>query len=139
MFGVYIFINQYLQLVLGLSPLQAGITTLPWALTFVVGSLVTPRLSRRGSPVSLLVWGLVVSAAGFAMLTFVDGRRHCDSGGDTGDQSWAWPRVHNRQRDITAAPPERAGAASLSKPVRAEWRAWHRCAWRSSQSIVCAY
>ena len=29
-FGAYIFISQYLQLVLGLSPLVAGLWTLPW-------------------------------------------------------------------------------------------------------------
>jgi MFS transporter, DHA2 family, multidrug resistance protein len=44
MFGVYIFITQYLQLVLGLSPLLAGLATLPWALAFVVGSPI--RTSR---------------------------------------------------------------------------------------------
>ena len=37
MFGVYIFITQYLQLVLGLSPLVAGLATVPWSLCFVVG------------------------------------------------------------------------------------------------------
>ena len=31
MFGSYVFIGQYLQLVLGLSPLQAGLWTLPWS------------------------------------------------------------------------------------------------------------
>ena len=40
MFGVYIFITQYLQLVLGLSPLHAGLATVPWSLAFVVGSLL---------------------------------------------------------------------------------------------------
>ena len=43
MMGVYIFITQYLQLVLGLTPLQAGFATLPWALSFTVGSLLAPR------------------------------------------------------------------------------------------------
>ena len=42
MFGAYIFIAQYLQLVLGLSPLAAGIWTLPWALAFMrrLGALI---------------------------------------------------------------------------------------------------
>ena len=57
MFGVYIFITQYLQLVLGLTPLQAGLATVPWALAFVVGSLLAPRLARRWPPVSILVGG----------------------------------------------------------------------------------
>jgi DHA2 family multidrug resistance protein-like MFS transporter len=123
MFGVYIFINQYLQLVLGLSPLQAGITTLPWALTFVVGSLVTPRLSRRGSPVSLLVWGLVVSAAGFAMLTFVDGRHAIAIlVASTVIMSAGLAPVFTigNEMIITAAPPERAGAASALSETGSE-------------------
>ena len=40
MMGVYIFMTQYLQLVLGLTPLQAGIATIPWSLCFTVGSLL---------------------------------------------------------------------------------------------------
>ncbi len=68
---------QYLQLVLRLTPLHASVATLPWAVAFAVGSLVTPRLTRRWSPVSILVWGLVLSALSFALLTLVDRRaRH---------------------------------------------------------------
>ena len=62
---------QYLQLVLRLTPLHASVATLPWAVAFAVGSLVTPRLTRRWSPVSILVWGLVLSALSFALLTLV--------------------------------------------------------------------
>src|SRR5690606_32423924 len=69
MFGVYIFTTQYLQLVLGLSPLKAGLATLPWALAFVAGSLLTPRLARRVPPRSILVWGLLGCACGFGLLT----------------------------------------------------------------------
>src|SRR5262249_5420447 len=47
LFGAWVFIAQYLQLVLGLTPLQAGLWTLPWSLGFVVGSLCTPALVRR--------------------------------------------------------------------------------------------
>jgi MFS transporter, DHA2 family, multidrug resistance protein len=44
-FGGFLFLPQFLQLVLGLSPLEAGLWTLPWALAFVVGSQLTPRLA----------------------------------------------------------------------------------------------
>jgi DHA2 family multidrug resistance protein-like MFS transporter len=70
-FGVYIFIAQYLQLVLGLSPLQAGLATVPSMLAFVVGSMVIPRLTRRLRPAYLVGTGLVISALGFAVLTQV--------------------------------------------------------------------
>ncbi len=46
-FGTFLFIAQYLQLVLGLSPLEAGLWTLPSSLGFVVGSMLTARLVRR--------------------------------------------------------------------------------------------
>jgi DHA2 family multidrug resistance protein-like MFS transporter len=70
-FGVYIFIAQYLQLVLGLPPLQAGLWTVPSMLAFVVGSMMAPMFVRRGRPAYVMGAGLVVSAAGFALLTQV--------------------------------------------------------------------
>ena len=36
-FGIFFFIAQYLQLVLGLSPLEAGLWTVPSAAAFIVG------------------------------------------------------------------------------------------------------
>ena len=71
-FGSYVFIAQYLQLVLGLSPLRAGLWTLPWTTGFIVGSLLTPTLARHVRPAFLIATGLVVGAAGFVMLTQVD-------------------------------------------------------------------
>src|ERR687891_221571 len=66
-FGGFLFLPQFLQLVLGLTPLQAGLWTLPWALAFVVGSQLTPRLARRMSPATLMAGGIVMAAAGFAV------------------------------------------------------------------------
>jgi len=43
MFGVYIYVAQYLQLVLGLSPWWAGVATVPWSLAFVVGLTCPPN------------------------------------------------------------------------------------------------
>jgi DHA2 family multidrug resistance protein-like MFS transporter len=70
-FGVYIFVAQYLQLVLGLPPLQAGLWTVPSMLAFVVGSMAAPMFVRRGRPAYVMGAGLLVSAAGFALLTQV--------------------------------------------------------------------
>jgi MFS transporter, DHA2 family, multidrug resistance protein len=124
MFGVYIFITQYLQLVLGLSPLQAGLATVPWALAFLVGSLLAPRLARRVPRLSMLVGGLVVAAAGFALLAA--------AGGPFG----LWALVAGtvvmslglspvftigNEMIITAAPPERAGAASALSETASEF------------------
>jgi MFS transporter, DHA2 family, multidrug resistance protein len=72
-FGSYVFIAQYLQLVLGLSPLEAGLWTLPWTAGFVFGSLLTPVIVRRFPPASVIAVGLAISAVGFSVLTQVDG------------------------------------------------------------------
>src|ERR687890_760510 len=45
--GYFLFVAQYLQLVLGLSPLEAGLYSLPSAIGFIVGSNAAPRIVRR--------------------------------------------------------------------------------------------
>jgi len=72
-FGAYVFIAQYLQLVLGLSPLAAGLWTVPSMLGFIAGALAVPSIVRRVRPAHVMVVGLVVAAVGFAMLAAVDG------------------------------------------------------------------
>jgi MFS transporter, DHA2 family, multidrug resistance protein len=71
-FGGFLFLPQFLQLVLGLTPLEAGIWTLPWALSFVVGSQLTPRLARRVPPATLMAGGMVMAAVGFAVFLTLD-------------------------------------------------------------------
>jgi DHA2 family multidrug resistance protein-like MFS transporter len=71
-FGAYVFVAQYLQLVLGLSPLKAGLWSLPSFAAFVLGSMVVPRLARRIRPARLIAAGLLVAAIGLAVLTQVD-------------------------------------------------------------------
>jgi MFS transporter, DHA2 family, multidrug resistance protein len=70
-FGAYIFIAQYLQLVLDLSPLQAGLATVPSMLAFVVGSNVVPWIARRLGPAATMAGGLILAAVGFGALTQV--------------------------------------------------------------------
>jgi DHA2 family multidrug resistance protein-like MFS transporter len=71
-FGAYIFIAQYLQLVLGLSPLEAGLWTVPSMLAYIVGSLVVPAMARRVRPVYLMGVGLLIAAVGFGVLALLD-------------------------------------------------------------------
>ena len=123
MFGVYIFITQYLQLVLGLTPLQAGLATLPWSLAFVAGSLLAPRLTRRWAAVSILVCGLVAAACGFAALAFVEGHFAVPLlVASTVVMSLGLAPVFTigNEMIITAAPPERAGAASALSETASE-------------------
>jgi DHA2 family multidrug resistance protein-like MFS transporter len=71
-FGLYVFIGQYLQLVLGLSPLRAGLWTVPSMAAFVAGSMLVPAVARRVPSAHVMSAGLVLAAIGFAVLTQVD-------------------------------------------------------------------
>ncbi|MBC7939937.1 MAG: MFS transporter, partial [Chitinophagaceae bacterium] len=124
MFGVYIFVTQCLQLVLGLSPLRAGLATVPWALAFVVGSMGAPRLARRWSTGSVMVGGLWLAAIGFALLLLADNPSPdlaltaLVAGTVLMGLGMAPVFTLGNEIIITAAPPERAGAASaLSETV----------------------
>jgi DHA2 family multidrug resistance protein-like MFS transporter len=66
--GYFLFISQYLQLVLGLSPLVAAFWSLPSAVGFIVGSTVAPRIIHRYRPSVVMGTGMAIAAAGTAML-----------------------------------------------------------------------
>src|SRR5207247_8915256 len=71
-FGAYVFIAQYVQLVLGLTPLKAGLWTLPSFSMFIAGSMIVPLLARRFPPTQLIGAGLVIAAIGHAVLALLD-------------------------------------------------------------------
>ena len=66
--GYFIFIAQYLQLVLGMSPLSAALWSLPSAAGFTIGSLVAPRLIHRYRPAVIMGSGMAGAALGTALL-----------------------------------------------------------------------
>jgi DHA2 family multidrug resistance protein-like MFS transporter len=66
--GYFLFISQYLQLVLGLSPLVAALWSLPSAVGFIVGSTIAPRIIHRFRPSMIMGVGMAVAAVGTAML-----------------------------------------------------------------------
>jgi DHA2 family multidrug resistance protein-like MFS transporter len=123
-FGAFVFILQHLQLVLGLSPLRAGLWMVPSGLAFIVGGMVTPLLVRRIRPGSVMAAGLALAAAGFALLTLVDATSGIGivvtalvvfSLGLTPVVSLATELI------VGAAPRERAGAASAISETGAEF------------------
>ncbi len=64
--GFLFFVSQHLQLVLGQSPMNAGLVLLPGlAVTIIAGLAVVP-LVRRTGPRAIVAGGLLVSAAGYA-------------------------------------------------------------------------
>jgi MFS transporter, DHA2 family, multidrug resistance protein len=70
-FGIFLFIAQYLQLVLGYSPLEAGLWTVPSAGGFIAGSMLAPALVRVVRPAVVVAGGLLLTAAGLVLLAQV--------------------------------------------------------------------
>ena len=69
-FGILIIVAQYLQLVLGLTPLQAGLWSTPVGFGFVAGSLLTSPALRLMRPAYVLACGLTVAAVGLGAMAF---------------------------------------------------------------------
>jgi MFS transporter, DHA2 family, multidrug resistance protein len=123
-FGAFVFVAQYLQLVVGLSPLEAGVWTLPWPLAFVAGSMLTPMIARHVRPAFVVGAGLVIAAMGFGLLTRVEGT----SGSGfvvigSAVMSLGLAPVFTLATDIIVgtAPPEQAGAASALSETSSEF------------------
>jgi DHA2 family multidrug resistance protein-like MFS transporter len=66
--GYFLFIGQYLQLVLGLSPIEAAVWSLPSALGFIAGSMIAPRIIHRFRPSVIMGAGMAIAALGTATL-----------------------------------------------------------------------
>ncbi len=113
-FGSFVFVAQYLQLVVGLSPLHAGLWTVPSGLAFVVGSLVTPRLSRRFRPSHVIAASFAIAALGFLLMAGAAEYGLWIVVTGTVILSIAFSPVATLTTDLVmaATPPERAGAAS---------------------------
>lgn len=122
-FGVFVFIAQYLQMVAGLSPLEAGMGMLPWALAFVAGSTLTPAVARRVRPGQVISGGLALAAIGFGLLTQVgqDASFAVIAAGLIVSSLGLAP-VFTLVTDLVvgSAPPERAGSASAISETSAE-------------------
>ena len=123
MAGAYFFTVQYLQLVVGLGPLPAGLWLIPSTIAGMGGSMFAPVLARRYRPAFVMGGGLGMGAVGFAMLLLVGG-------------GWGLavliPAFVIMSIGISAtmtvttdlivgvAPPERAGAASAISETSSE-------------------
>ncbi|WP_028920890.1 MFS transporter [Pseudonocardia acaciae] len=66
--GTVLLVTQYLQQVLGLSPLHTGLVEVPQAVAMTIGSLTAARLAGRFGPAQVMAGGLVLAAAGLAVL-----------------------------------------------------------------------
>jgi MFS transporter, DHA2 family, multidrug resistance protein len=113
--GYFLFVAQYLQLVLGLTPLAAGLCSVPSAIGFIVGSNLAPRIVRQVRPAHVMAGGLLIAATGLALLTRVtgpDGLAVVIIGSVVISLGLAPVLSLTTELIVGSAPPERAGAAS---------------------------
>ena len=122
-FGTFLAIAQYLQLVLGMSPLVAGLWTAPSGLAFVIGSVVAPQLVRWLAKPHVMALGLATSALGAGVLACV-GRAPELALVMPGFLAFSFGLsltfTHAVDLVVGSAPPERAGQASALAETGAE-------------------
>ena len=68
-FALFLYTTLYLQNILHLSPLDAGLVYLPGTVLLFVVSGATAELTKRISAGALIVAGLILTAAGLALMT----------------------------------------------------------------------
>ncbi|MEU2613209.1 MFS transporter [Micromonospora sp. NPDC007271] len=122
-FGTLLLLAQYLQSVLGLSPLWAGAWTVPSAIGFVLGCGIGPALAGRARPATVLAGGLLVAAVGFALLAWAGPGRGLAAvvGGSVIFFLGLAPvYILATDRVVATAPAEQAGAASALSETATE-------------------
>lgn len=122
-FGVFLFLAQYLQLVLGLSPLEAGLWSTPGAVASVVGSNLAPIFVRRVRPAYVIAAGLALAGASFALLTQINTNALPYVVIAWTVMSIGFGMTFTLTADLVVgtASPERAGAASALSETGAEF------------------
>ncbi len=123
MTGFSLFASQYLQLVVGLGPLEAGLWLLIPAVAAGAGAVLAPTLSKVIETGTIIAGGLLFIAFGCAAMVFIA----ADSGLPlllTGMAMVTFgigaASTLNSDIVLTAAAPEKAGAASALSETGAE-------------------
>lgn len=123
-FGVLVLFAQYLQLVLGLSPLTAGLWSTPGGFGFVAGSMATSVALRLMRPAYVLGVGLTVGAIGMAVMAVGAGGQSLPLviGGDVLFALGVAPcTAIIADLVVSAAPVEHSGAAAALSEVASEF------------------
>lgn len=121
--GLNLYVAQYLQLVQELSPLNAGLWLLPFAIGVIISSAAAPLIARRISPAYVIASGLVIACVGLLFITQVE-----STSGLTvlivGSVIFAIGisplTVLGTDLIVGSAPPEKAGSASAISETSAE-------------------
>ncbi|MFC9920105.1 MFS transporter [Agromyces binzhouensis] len=112
--GFLFFVSQHLQLVAGLSPVQAGLALAPGLVAMIAAGLSVVPLARRIRPRVLVPTALAVSAAGYLTVALTAGQ------GVAGvvvafvllGLGIGMAETVSNELILSAAPPAKAGAAS---------------------------
>ncbi|MFJ8745874.1 MFS transporter [Embleya sp. NPDC127516] len=70
--GGYLFISGFLQMVEGLSPMEAGLWMVPSAIASIIAAQLAPVLAKRHALGTVIGVGLLIGTIGYLMLVFVD-------------------------------------------------------------------
>ena len=122
-FGTFLYMAQYLQLVHGLSPMKAGLWSLPSSAAVVLTSMFAPAILRGVRPSHAAGAGLVLVATGLGLMTQVDAAGGLGTlviGSIVFALGIGPIFVLTTDLIIGSAPPERAGAASAISETGAE-------------------
>ena len=123
-FGILLLFAQYLQLVVGLKPLAAGLWTVPQFVAFIAGSMLAPLAVRLVRPAFVMASGLAIGAFGLAMLSRADGSSGLALAVAASVVfSFGLAPLTTLATDLmlAAAPPERAGAAAAISETSSEF------------------
>ena len=111
-------------MVMGLSPLQAGLWSVPSALGFVVGSMLAPMIVRHIHPGLAVMAGLLLALVGFCVLTQVGGASGLAilvTGSVIFALGLAPVVTLGTDLIVGSAPPERAGSAAAISETSSEF------------------
>jgi DHA2 family multidrug resistance protein-like MFS transporter len=123
-FGSFLFVAQYMQLILGLSPLQAALWMLPSALVVTAGSMLAPMIASRAPPSLVAAGGLTVCAIGYGFLTLAGASVSLPliiTGSVVMSLGLGPIFIVTTDIIVGTAPPERAGAAAAISESGAEF------------------
>lgn len=110
--GLLVLLPQYLQLVLGLGPLEAALWMLPGSVAGVTGALVATRLVRRFAAPGLVGVGLGLAGVGLVLVGLLGGLGAVVAGFVLLGGGVALAEALTNDLILGAAPADRAGAAS---------------------------
>ncbi|WP_377289987.1 MFS transporter [Rhizobium sp. SG2393] len=123
-FGVFLYENLYLQLVLGLTPLEAALWGMPPALVFTIMSMQAWRVTGRLGPVRTVLLGLVVNAVGTAAMAIAAYHQNLYAilaASMVIGAGFVPVILTTTGLIVGTAPPERAGSASAISETSAEF------------------